>query len=315
LSCLFHFEEAGFEHVNIASQKNNLVRIGYHWSCYMNPHLATARCQEVFFVWGNHNLKIFLDSNSNSKIILISGCFLTESSHKRERQKGKEAIQDMKERGSRYTLTLFDNSLPVPNFYYFFLQWLIEDPALGLVIKSKGKAWKSFQSADTKELIQKAFDTGRIYIMDADASPNDAALLTNFAVGITGISAIAIAALKGARVLYLDYERQDQGILKSYTLFHSLGPKRCVFFDPQSMKEALLEYFNNRESNPNLGDASPLLDQLDPFRDGKAGQRIGEFTNWYVESLDKNLNKKEALEIATNKYAEKWGHNKVIRKL
>jgi hypothetical protein len=315
LSCLFNFDEAGFEHVNLASQKNGVVRFGVHWSCYMNPHHSTVRCHEVIFVWGNHNLKIILDSHSTSKIILISGCFLTESSFKKEHLKGQEVIQAMKKKGVCYTLTLFDNSLPVPNFYHFFLQWLIEDPALGLLIKSKGKAWKNFKNNDTKKLIQKAINTGRISVMDKDASPTDAALLTDFSVGVTGISAIAVAALQGARVLYLDFERLDQSILKSYTLFHSLGPKRCVFYDPQSMKEALKEYFNNRESNPCLGDASPILDQLDPFRDGKSGQRIGEFVTWYMESLDQNLNKNEALKIATNKYAEKWGNDKVAKRL
>ncbi|MEK9627529.1 MAG: hypothetical protein VW455_00760 [Nitrospinota bacterium] len=315
LSCLFNFDEAGFEHVNLASQKNGLVRFGVHWSCYMNPHHSTVRCHEVLFVWGNHNLKIILDSNSNNKIILFSGCFLTESVYKNEHLKGIKAVQAMKDKRVRYTLTLFDNSLPVPNFYEFFLNWLIDDPALGLIIKSKGKAWKNYFNEETKELIQRAHDTGRIYVMDKDASPIDAAQLTDFSVGATGVSAIAVAGLQGARVLYLDFEQLDQGIIKPYTLFHSLGPNRCVFYDPDSMKNALIEYFNNPESNPNLGDVSPILDQLDPFRDGKAGQRIGEFVNWYLEGLDQNLSKNDALKSATNKYAEKWGNDKVAKRL
>ncbi|MBT5470209.1 MAG: hypothetical protein HOK41_06365 [Nitrospina sp.] len=315
LECLFHLDEAGFEHTNLAARKSGAVRIGIHWSCFMNPHHSTIRCHEVMFVWGSHNLKIILDSDSSSKIILISGCYLTESSYKNEHLKGRKVIQTMKDEGVRYTLTLFDNSLSVPNFYNFFLQWLLEDPNLGLIIKRKGKAWIKFQNSNTKELIQQAIDTGRIYIMDKDASPADAALLTDFAVGVTGVSAIAVAALQGARVLYLDFEHLDKGILKPYTLFHSLGQKRCVFFDPQSIKEAVLEYFNNPESNPGLGDASPILDQLDPFRDGKASQRIGEYTAWYLEGLDQGLSKDKALKTATNKYAEKWGQDKVIKSL
>ena len=61
------------------------------------------------------------------------------------------------------------------------------------------------------------------------------------------------------------------------------------------------------------GDVSPVLDQLDPFRDGKASQRIGEYVTWYLKGLDENLSKDEALRAATDKYAEKWGIEKVIR--
>ena len=92
-----------------------------------------------------------------------------------------------------------------------------------------------------------------------------------------------------------------------------MGPKRCVFYDPESLKEAVLGYFNDPESNPLLGDVSSILDQLDPFRDGKASQRIGEYVTWYIENLSKNLSKDEALRKATKKYAEKWGEDKVIR--
>ena len=58
---------------------------------------------------------------------------------------------------------------------------------------------------------------------------------------------------------------------------------------------------------------SPILDQLDPFRDGKASQRIGEYVAWYLEGLSQNSSKDESLRRATKKYAEKWGADKVIR--
>ena len=93
----------------------------------------------------------------------------------------------------------------------------------------------------------------------------------------------------------------------------SLGEKRCVFYDPESLKQAVLEYIDNPATNPCLGDASPVLDEFDPFRDGKASERIGEYISWYLEGLDKNLEKDVALQEATQKYAAKWGTEKVIR--
>ena len=90
---------------------------------------------------GAHDLKIILDSGSISKNLLVAGCFASESSHKEEHQRGREAIQSMKSQGVRLTLALFDTTLSLPNFYRFFLEWLVEDPGLGILIKSKGERW------------------------------------------------------------------------------------------------------------------------------------------------------------------------------
>ena len=81
------------------------------------------------------------------------------------------------------------------------------------------------------------------------------------------------------------------------------------------MRRAITDYFENTDSNPSLGDATPILDQLDPFRDGKASQRIGEFVSWYLEELNDGLNADNAVRSATDRYANKWGGDKVIRRI
>ena len=310
---VFHFNESGLEFVTLAALQSDAARIGAHWSVVNGPNASSPKCHEVCFIWGPHEAKISRDSGTIAKNILISGCFLNEHSHEEEYLRGQKAVQSMKKSGARYILALFDSSPPLPSFYQFFLQWLTEDPDLGILIKSKGDTWKSVYENGMGGLVQEAMDSGRIFVMDDLASPADAAQLSDFSVGISSVSAIAVAGLQGARVLYLDYEKLDQGALKPYSIFHSLGPKRCVFYDPESLKEAVLEYSNNPKSNPSLGDVSPILDQLDPFRDGKAGQRIGEYIAWYLDSLDQSSSKAEALRTATKKYAEKWGNDKVIR--
>jgi hypothetical protein len=148
-----------------------------------------------------------------------------------------------------------------------------------------------------------------------NASPADAALSCNFAVGIVSSSAAVVSALQGARVLYLDYEQIDQGPLKPYATLHRLGPNRCVFYDPQSLKHAVQQYAENPDANPHLGDVSSVIDQFDPFRDGKASQRIGEYVRWYLERVDRGLCRDEALKQATRNYADKWGEDKVVRGL
>ncbi|PIQ96716.1 MAG: hypothetical protein COV67_08050, partial [Nitrospinae bacterium CG11_big_fil_rev_8_21_14_0_20_56_8] len=115
--------------------------------------------------------------------------------------------------------------------------------------------------------------------------------------------------------LFLDYEKIDQEPMSAYGVFHSLGPNRCVFYSEASLKKAIQEYIQDPGSNPELGDASPVLDSLDPFRDGQAGRRMGEYMEWYLQGLDQSLDRETALRQASRNYADKWGEDKVVRGL
>ena len=315
LKGVFHFEEAGMDIISLASFMNNSTRIGTHWACHTGINQTSIRNHQVYFLWGSHDAKFALDSGSISRTLLIAGCFMSDHSYIEVHKNIQEVVKEMRKRGVRYVLTLLDNSLPCPEFYRFFLQWLVEDPCLGLLIKSKGKSWKEVQNDGLNGLVERAENSNRIHEMNSLASPADAAMSSDFTVGITSISALAVAALQGARVIFLDYERVDQGPQKPYCILHSLGSNRCVFYEPDLLRRAITKNFKNPEANPSLGDATPILDQLDPFRDGKASQRIGEFVEWYLEGLDGGMNTDDATRLATDRYANKWGQDKVVRSL
>ena len=220
----------------------------------------------------------------------------------------------LRSQGARCILSFFDSSLPPRNIYRKLLEWLIEDPQLGLIIKSKGHVWSGIQENGLDGLVDRAKSTGRIHVLPFSASPADAALVSDFSIGCVSYTAIVISALKGARVLYLSYGRIEEP-QKPYWTLDSLGQNRCVFNDFDLMKKAIQEYIANPNLNPDLGDVTPVLDSFDPFRDGKAGDRISEYISWYLEGLDKGLSRDDALNSATQKYADKWGADKVIRGL
>jgi hypothetical protein len=309
---VFHHDEAGFDDVTLACKLAEGARIGTHWSCF-NGVCEVNRSHDVFFIWGSHDAKIINDAGSISKHLIISGCMPIENSKKAAYKKAEAAAKAMRREGVKYLVSIFDCGVPMPNFYNFFLRWLLEDSCLGLLIKPKGNVFLNTMGSDLRTLYDQALETGRVYLLDHDASPTDASRISDFSVGIGSVSAVVVAALHGARIFYLDYERLDQGPQKPYCTLHSLGEKRCVFYDPESLKQAVLEYTDNPETNPRLGDASPVLNEFDSFRDGKASERIGEYISWYLEGLDKNLEKDAALQEATRRYAAKWGEEKVIR--
>ena len=91
-------------------------------------------------------------------------------------------------------------------------------------------------------LVERAKNSNRMHEMNPLASPADAAILSDFTVGITSISALAVVALQGNRVIYLDYERVDQGPQKPYCILHSLGSNRCVFYEPDLLRRAITRF-------------------------------------------------------------------------
>ena len=64
---------------------------------------------------------------------------------------------------------------------------------------------------------------------------------------------------------------------------------------------------------PALGDHSDILDNIDPFRDGKAGERIGNYIYTFLEKLDSGFEKNKAIEWCNDQYAENWGNDKIIK--
>jgi hypothetical protein len=315
LKGVFHFEEAGMDIQSLASAFNDSIRFGTNWSCHHGINLTSCRNHQVYFFWGNHDAQQGLDAGSMAQSMLISGSFLSDHPDRETNSTAQGKVEEMRKQGVRYILTLLDNSPPCPEYYQFFLQWLVEDPRLGLLIKSKGNSWNKMRKDGLDGLIERAYQTNRIHDLDSRFSPTDASRLSDFTIGVASMSALAASALEGARVLFLDYEQVDKGPQKPYCILHSLGLNRCVFYEPLLLRQSVIDYFKNSTANASLGDATPILDQLDPFRDGKASQRIGEFVSWYLEEIDNGSNPDDAVRKATDKYGEKWGEDKVIRKI
>jgi hypothetical protein len=299
---------------SLAAYFSGGVRIGYEVTCPNTIHYIGLRVEPVNFSWGKHNSRVYLGSGATAKHMLISGCILNDFCDERAQKSAKDFVLKLRSQGVKCVLSFFDSSFPPHNIYRKLFEWLIEDPQLGLLIKSKGDVWSSIQEDGLDGLIELAKKTGRIHVLPSSSSPADAAMFSDFSIGYFSYSATVVSALKGARVLFLDNQEINES-QKSYCTLHSLGPDRCVFNDFDSMKRAVQEYILNPQSNPVLGDVTPVLDDLDPFRDGKAGERIGEYISWYLRELDKGEIRDEALNLATQKYADKWGADKVIRGL
>ena len=316
LDAFWHYQEAGPDIITTAIHKSGGIRLGVHWSCSDSPTIGSIRTPHVFFFWGAHDARICVDAQSISKQLLIAGCAISDMyDNEAEKAEAKIVADRIRSNGAKVVLVLYDNSNCFLNFYKFFLEWVLEDTNIGILIKPKKRNIR-VRHQEIGWLFDNALSTGRMHVLNDSVWPANLAAAGDFCIGIGTMSAVTVSALSGARVVYLDYARLDQNaITKPYAILHSLGPNRCVFHDHGSLRQSVLEYIRDPESNPNLGDATPVLDQIDPFRDGKASQRIGEYMRWYIGYRDTGLKRDNALSQATLQYAEKWGEDKVVRGL
>jgi hypothetical protein len=62
-----------------------------------------------------------------------------------------------------------------------------------------------------------------------------------------------------------------------------------------------------------LGEWAEHIDELDPYRDGRGGERIGTYMRWLLESFDKGKTREGAIGNANKLFAESWGADKIYK--
>jgi hypothetical protein len=94
--------------------------------------------------------------------------------------------------------------------------------------------------------------------------------------------------------------------------FYKLGVGKVVFNNWDNLWDNLEEHWKKKPID-GFGDWSPILDDIDPFRDGNASARLTKFLYWLREGFKKGLSKTETLENAVGLYSSEWGEDKVFR--
>jgi hypothetical protein len=136
--------------------------------------------------------------------------------------------------------------------------------------------------------------------------PAAAALAGDIAIhghACTGTAAFE-AALAGTPTVMLDLEGWHTSAI------YDLGPQ-VIFRSRQELWDALEEYRKAPKSHPEFGCWSPMIAKLDPFRDGRAAHRMGEYLHWLLEDLKAGMDRGRAMARAAEKYAGMYGNDKV----
>lgn len=292
------------------------VQIGTQRNFIATPDdTHSRRPQHVFFTWGDPSHAFDFGAFNCDKTLLVSG-FVYDAAHPVKRAETEEVRSRLKAAGARFTVALLDNAFGdfhitrtmMVRFYRTFLTWLLETPDAGMVIKPK-KPRQLDELHEIRGLMEQAQRTGRcVELPDAlGRFAMDASSCADLTVGMFIASAVIEAAIAGHRGVHCDLSRQ-----RSHP-FYRWGDEKVVFDDANRLIEAIGRYMRNPADEPHLGDHGPILTQLDPFRDGHAGRRVGEYVSRLLEAFDAGLSREAALASANERYAGAWGADKVMR--
>jgi hypothetical protein len=166
--------------------------------------------------------------------------------------------------------------------------------------------------SEISEVVKTAQDTGRCIFMDGkygtDNYPALPALASDVAICLFGSGTTGLEGfLAGARVAYLDLEH-------FYSFPEYKWGKNIIVFDNLDILiELLNKYRYNKGSFDEFGNINRVINikDKDPFRDGKAAQRMGYYIQWLFEVLRDKKNRDLAIQYVNDKYTKEWGNEKI----
>lgn len=299
------------------------VGIVYQRSFESAPNLATIVETDVVFGFSKLGAHLGKDSDSIVPYFVITG-YLGDHRFPLIRKYANNVRNLLLSRGAKRILTYFDeNSVNDPRWgighkvtqenYAYLLNKVLEVPWLGLILKPKMLSDLHRRLGDVDTLLERALETGRCFIFEEGHvvglhPPATAALAGDIAVHGHFFAATAgvESALTGARTLMLDREGYSMSPL------YKLGIGRVIFKNWEDLWKACQDYWNSSETIPGFGDWSSVLDEIDPFRDGRAAERMGTYLQWLMEGLKANLPRETVLADAAERYARIWGKDKIL---
>lgn len=229
----------------------------------------------------------------------------------------------LKENGAKYILAYFDEGSAddsrwhtghefMRENYTFLLEKVLSEPQLGIIFKPKVPNTLRFRLGGVAELLKRAEETGRCLVLEGGMlhgsyPPALAALACDIAIHghLCSATAGVESALAGAPTLLLDREGWKVSSL------YKLGIGRVVFADWQNLWKACEQYWNSPSGISGFGDWSSILDEIDPFRDGRAAERIGTYLKWLLDGFKAKLPREKVLADAAERYGRIWGYDKI----
>lgn len=286
------------------------------------PMVSTADAVDVSFVFSMQEAEMKIRSGSRVAQYVATG-YDHDISFEKVRDSARALRSQLQRNGAEFIICFFDeNSVDdkkalgnheyMAMDYRYLLGKLMDDPTLGLIFKPKKPKTLRFRLGSAAELLDEGLATGRCFMFSdgelaTETLPNEASQAADVAIGLLwGLSAATESVLAGAPTLLMDRLRI------SHHPYYEWGRNNVVFDNWEKLFEVLSMYREGGISVPGFGDWGPVLDQIDPFRDGRAAERMGSYIDLLAKGIDAGLSTNETMEQAQRNYVALWGSNKVL---
>ena len=263
-------------------------------------HFFHNKPVHVEFLTGDFSA-MALREKANSRYQFQSG-WISDYTFKNPNSKEVESIRmTLKQSDRCLSIALFDEvwgpTLPksvVEDFYRKFLKIAIGRSGYRLIIKTKKIKIINGMGIDIQALLKEVEGLGRCVVLDPSHHIYTVSRAADITVALPS-TAVFESILSQTRTIVFNY-----GGLYSEIFYQNNGLGRIIFEDLDELISAIDEYARGLRSD--LGDCSELLQKIDPFRDGNAGKRVGDYMNCFIEGVSSGLDRDNALNMANKKY-------------
>ena len=317
------------------------VSVSYQFSAHSLNHspetLILPICRDVFFSFGPY-YRPLLDSVHTAIGHGVYTGYITDQAFELVKERSRGYRERLQRAGANFIVAFFDENSSddrmrmvsnrrMTGVYRRFLDAVLSDPTLGLILKPGYPGTLFKRLPDIRPLVDRARSTGRCLLLDEGVVvtrvlPTEAAQAADLAVGFlySGTAAME-SVLSGTPTVYFDFENLfDQPEYQwpariSLSEAPSAGVSdagRIVFNTWEELWTAIQSFRREARSRPDLRRTIPFLSQKDPFQDGRAAERMGEYLSSLLMCLEREEPAAGAVAWANRKFSEKWGADKIV---
>lgn len=314
------------DHMVIADAINDTGGIATMWqtSFYGFKNYECKTNTDIMFHFAKFDAEMNQSLGSRNHYNIITG-FITDYSSNNLLKPANEMRNKLKSAGAIKIVNVMDENCSFDDRwhtgpklqrenYSVILDKVLKTPWLGVVFKPKKLKTLQRKLGPVYELLNAAIKTGRCIVLDesgfhvSSQSPLLAGMVADVSIHghlFAGTAALE-CALQGKKTLLIDRE----GALHSK--LHEL-PKGNVIFDNWSNAiEALMNYFEEGSVDPKFGNWSNFISKYDCFNDNKGSYRMSLYMQDLLNGFENGLNRNIIMADAAQKYADRWGNDKVI---
>lgn len=320
----FKYDESHCAIADAVEQRGGITAMyqrSYQWA----PSVYTTTAADVFFGFSRQEAETERQSGSVIPYYVMTG-YLGDHRFPLLREEARRVRETLQRHGARHILAFADENTLVNSDWYeghevmqrqyaFLLEKVVSEPWFGLVIKPKVPSTLRQRLGPVAELLRRGEATGRCHlytdgVLHGSYPPAASALAADVMVhgDLHAATAGIESALAGVPTLLFARPGWPIG-----PLCEGLGLGRVIFSDWEALWESCVEHWTRPHGVPGLGDWGSQLDTFDPFRDGRAAERMGTYLQWLLEGVRAGFSRETVMADAAERYTERWGKEHIVR--